>query len=175
MSRSLYGTVGAVLLSCAALSTQSQTTTPPPATNASAIARQLGLIVYPAKQQTPEQQSADEQQCYDWAKTNTGIDPTAPPPAAAPPPEQKGGQRLKGAAKGAAAGAVVGDVANNDADEGAAVGAAAGAIAGGRQVRKEKKASAEPRQESGTSGADRTTTFKKAMGTCLQGRGYTTG
>ena len=104
MSRCLHGTIGAVLLSCVALSSQAQTTTTTPANNASAIARQLGLIVYPAKQQTPEQQSTDEQQCYDWAKTNTGIDPTAPPPAAAPPPEQKGGQRLKGAATGAAAG-----------------------------------------------------------------------
>ena len=175
MSR-LHGTIGAVLLSCVALSTHSQTTTPPPATNASAIARQLGLIVYPAKQQTPAQQSADEQQCYDWAKTNTGIDPTAPPPTPAPAEEAKGGQRLKGAARGAAAGAVVGEVANNDADEGAAVGAAAGAISGGRQARKEKKASEEQaKSQAQAAQTEQQTTFKKAMGTCLQGRGYTTG
>jgi hypothetical protein len=96
MSRSSHGTIGAILLSGVALSSQSQPTTPPPATSASAIARPLGLIVYAAKEQTPAQQSTDEQQCFDWAKTNTGIDPQQ-------------------------------------------------------------------------------TTFKKAMGTCLQGRGYTTG
>jgi len=67
MSRSLHGTTGAVLLSCVALISTAQTTPPPPATNASAVAKQLGLIVYPAKQQTPAQQSTDEQQCYDWA------------------------------------------------------------------------------------------------------------
>jgi len=75
MSRSSHGTIGAVLLSCVALSSQWQPTTPPPATDASAIASQLGLIVYSAKEQTPAQQSTDEQQCYDWAKTNAGIDP----------------------------------------------------------------------------------------------------
>ena len=102
MSRSLHGTIGAALLSCLALSSQSQTQ-PAPA----------------AKGQTPDQQSTDEQQCYDWAKTQTGIDPTAPPPAPAATEEAKGGQRVKGAARGAAAGAIVGEVANNDADEGA--------------------------------------------------------
>src|SRR3954471_9282596 len=37
----------------------------------------LGLYVFPAKNQTPEQQSQDEQACYAWAKDQSGIDPTA--------------------------------------------------------------------------------------------------
>jgi hypothetical protein len=140
------------------------------------VAKSLGLIVYPAKGQTAEQQSADEQQCYDWAKTNTGIDLTKPPPAPAPAEPAKGGQRIKGAAKGAAAGAVIGEVADNDADEGAKVGAAAGAISGGRQARKEKKSQEEQaKSQAQAAQTEQQTTFKKAMGTCLQGRGYSTG
>ena len=173
MSRSLHGTIGAALLCCVALSSYPQTT--PPA-SANAVAKQLGLIIYPAKGQDAAQQSTDEQQCYDWAKAQTGIDPTAPPPAAAPAEPAKGGQRVRGAARGAAAGAIVGEVADNDADEGAKVGAAAGVVAGGRKARQDKKAQ-EEQAKTATQAAqtEQQTTFKKAMGTCLQGRGYTTG
>ena len=94
-------------------------------------------IVYPAKNQTPQQQQKDEGECAAWAKQNTGIDPvvlastpaptTAPPPAPAQTqPAGASGTRVRGAARGAAAGAVVGEIANDDASEGAAVGAAAG-------------------------------------------------
>ena len=176
MSRSSYGTIGAALLCCVALSVESQTQPAAPPATAPVSAKSLGLIVYPAKGQDAAQQSTDEQQCYDWAKTQTGIDPQAPPPAAAPPPETKGGQRVKGAARGAAAGAVIGEVADNDADEGAKVGAAAGAIAGGRQKRQDKKAAEEQsKSQQQAAQTERQTTFKKAMGTCLTGRGYTTG
>jgi hypothetical protein len=178
MSRSLHGTIGAALLCCVALSSQSQNQSAAPPATANGVAKSLGLIIYPAKGQTADQQSTDEQQCYDWAKTQTGIDPQAPPPAAAPveSQESKGGQRVRGAARGAAAGAVIGEVADNDADEGAKVGAAAGAIAGGRQARQDKKAQEEQaKSQAQATQTERQTTFKKAMGTCLQGRGYTTG
>ena len=175
MSRHVHGTIGAVLLSCVALSSYPQTT--PPA-SPSAVAKSLGLIIYPAKGQTTEQQTTDEQQCYDWAKSQTGIDPQAPPPPPAESAESKsaGGQRVKGAARGAAAGAIVGEVADNDADEGAKIGAAAGVVAGGRQARKDKRATEEQvKADTAASQTQRQETFKKAMGTCLQGRGYTTG
>jgi hypothetical protein len=133
--------------------------------------------VYPAKGQSANQQSADEQECYNWAKTQTGIDPTAPPPAVSPPPESKaGGQRVRSAARGAAAGAVIGEVADNDADEGAKVGAAAGVIAGGSKARNDKRAQEQhTKDEAQAAESERQATFKKALGTCLQGRGYTTG
>jgi len=175
MSRQLYGTIGAALLCLVSLSGVPQTTAP---ASANAVAKSLGLIIYPAKGQTAEQQSTDEQQCYDWAKTQTGIDPQAPPPPPAEPTESEGagGQRVKGAARGAAAGAVIGEVADNDADEGAKVGAAAGVVAGGRKSRQEKRATEEQaKAQTQASQAQRQETFKKAMGTCLQGRGYTTG
>lgn len=41
------------------------------------LSSSLGLVAYPAKGQTAEQQNTDEGQCFTWAKENTGIDPFA--------------------------------------------------------------------------------------------------
>jgi uncharacterized protein YcfJ len=174
MSRQLHVTIGAALLCCVPLSSYPQTT--PPA-SANAVAKSLGLIIYPAKGQAAEQQTTDEQQCYDWAKAQTGIDPQAPPPPAeSADSKSAGGQRVKGAARGAAAGAIIGEVADNDADEGAKIGAAAGVVSGGRKARQEKRSTEEQaKTDAQAAQTQRTETFKKAMGTCLQGRGYTTG
>jgi hypothetical protein len=180
----------------AASMTSAQAGDPAPATPAPAstapttqpISASLGAVVYPANKQTPQQQSVDEQECYNWAKGQLGYDPLAPAPAqqastAPPPPAQTGptGARVRGAARGAAAGAVIGEVANNDADEGAKVGAAAGAIAGGRQARQQKaaqqqQAEAQAQQQQANAQAEqaqKVANFKKAFNTCLQGRGYT--
>lgn len=169
--------VGFVLLFAAVLA-ESQTPTATSATTVQPVSKSLGLVVYPAKGQSSGQQSTDEQECYNWAKAQTGIDPTAPPPApvASEESKPKGGQRVRSAARGAAAGAVIGEVADNDADEGAKVGAAAGVIAGGRKSREEKRAYEQQSKEAAQAAqTERQTTFKKAVGTCLQGRGYTTG
>jgi hypothetical protein len=184
MNRGVSGIIGAALLATAALIAESQTQPaekPPASASATAtqpMSQSLGLIVYPAKGQSASQQGVDEQECYNWAKTQTGIDPTAPPPAAAASEESKpkGGQRVRGAARGAAAGAIIGEVADDDADEGAKVGAAAGVIAGGRKSREDKRAHEQQTQDQAQAAqTERQNTFKKAVGTCLQGRGYTTG
>ena len=89
------------------------------------LSSSLGMIVYPSKGQSAEQQSGDEGECYSWAKQETGIDPIAV--ASAPTEEVSsvgGGERLRGAARGAAAGAVIGEIADDDAGKGA--GGAAG-------------------------------------------------
>jgi hypothetical protein len=149
-------------------------------------ATSVGLFVYAAKGQDAAQQSKDESECYGWSKTQSGIDPAAPAPApasaAAAETEKKGGgERIKGAARGAAAGAVIGEVANNDASEGAAIGATAGVVAGGRQARKNRQAQEEKAAEATAANADaakaagqqQLDTFKRGMGACLEGRGYT--
>ena len=183
MTRSISAIMGIALLSVAALVAESQTSpAEQPATTtapAQPISQSLGLLVYPAKGQSSSQQCVDEQECYNWAKTQTGIDPAAPPPdttAASEESKPKGGQRVRSAARGAAAGAVIGEVANNDADEGAKVGAAAGVIAGGRKSREDKRAHEQHSKDVAQAAqTEQQTTFKKAVGTCLQGRGYTTG
>ncbi|HEX9707569.1 MAG TPA: hypothetical protein VGA24_08010 [Steroidobacteraceae bacterium] len=111
--------------------------TPPPGKS---VAASAGVLAYPSKNQTPEQQAKDESECYDWSKKETGYDPmapaapAAPAQAAEPAPSSATGARAKGAVRGAAAGAVIGEVADNDASQGADVGAVAGVLAGGRQA-----------------------------------------
>jgi hypothetical protein len=153
---------------------------------AASPAASLGLFVYPAKGQDAAQLSKDETECYGWSKSQSGFDPAAPPaaaPAAAAPAEKAGpgGERVKGAVRGAAAGAVIGEVADNDASKGAEVGAAAGVIAGGRQSRKNQQAQAQQAEASAKANEDaakaahqqKVDAFKRGLGACLEGRGYT--
>ena len=129
--------------------------------DASAVYKQLSLFVYPAKGQTPEKQKKDEQECYTWAKNQTGFDPltTAAPNAdsAAKAAKEQTAQATQGSAV-----------------KGAAVGAAAGGV-GGRAGKKraEKEAAAAGGNAAVAESNQKLDTFKKAAGTCLEGRGYT--
>jgi uncharacterized protein YcfJ len=158
--------------------------TPPPSTP---LSTSLGMVVFPAKGQTAQQQSQDEGECYAWSKGQTGVDPMAPPPAAAQPaqPAQASsgadGSRVRSAARGAAAGAVIGEIADDDAGKGAAIGATAGVLAGGRQSRKNKEAAAQQAtqaqeqatQQQQAAQQQQTDLFKKGFAACLEPKGYT--
>ena len=124
------------------------------------------MYVYPANGQTPDQQKADEYQCYDWAKGQSGFDPMQNHSVAAAP--QQGGQVVKGAVAGAAVGAIVGDE-KNDARNGAKVGAAAGLVRKNRQNRAaEQNQAAQQAQVQGNRD-----NYNKAYKACMSGRGYT--
>ena len=153
------------------------------------LSTSLGMVVFPAKGQTTQQQSQDEGECYAWAKGQTGVDPMAPPPAAAQPAQQSAsastpkadGSRVRGAARGAAAGAIVGEVANGDASVGAAIGATVGVVAGGRQSRKNQQQAAEQSaqqqqqatQQQQASQQQQLDLFRKGFAACLEPKGYT--
>jgi hypothetical protein len=126
-------------------------------------------IVYPAKAQSNTQQKRDEGECGVWARDNTGVDPAVlasqPPPQADTAPS---GQRLRGAARGAVAGTAIGAVAG-DTGKGAAIGATAGVLAGGRRARNDQ-AQAQQQAQSANEGA--MSTYFRAYGACLKGRGY---
>jgi len=129
-------------------------------------------IVYPAKGQSPQQQSQDDAQCNAWAKQSTGIDPAVV--ASSPPPQQTGpagggGQRVRGAARGAAGGAAIGAIAG-DAGTGAAAGAVVGTMAGGRHARQQQAAQ---NQQAQAQQQQLIQTYYRAYGACLEGRGYT--
>ena len=163
-----------------------QTQNASPTTTSKPLSTSLGLVVFPAKGQTPSKQAGDEGECFAWSKGQTGIDPFAPaepvpaPAAAAPPPKQ-GGERVRGAARGAAAGAVIGEIADNDASEGAAIGAAAGAMKGGAESRRAKKeaqhqAAAQAQQATDQQKAaqsEKLALFNKGFAACLEARNYT--
>ena len=43
-----------------------------------AVAKKMGVYVFPAKDQTPEQQEKDMSECYTWAVQQAGYDPINP-------------------------------------------------------------------------------------------------
>jgi hypothetical protein len=129
-------------------------------------------IVYPAKGQSPQQQSQDDAECTAWAKQSTGIDPAAV--ASSPPPQQTGpavggGQRVRGAARGAAGGAVIGAIAG-DAGKGAAAGAVVGTLGGGRRARQQQAAL---NQQAQAQQQELIQTYYRGYGACMEGRDYT--
>jgi hypothetical protein len=127
--------------------------------------------VYPAKGQTPDQQKADESQCYTWAVQQTGFDPAKPPAAAAPPPPTTATGTTPGAgARGAARGAVVGEIVADDPGAGAAVGAVA---ARGQSRRQNAQQQQQAQQQAANTNQQGQAAFGKARAACLEGRGYT--
>ena len=134
------------------------------------LSSSLGLVPYPSKGQSPDQQKLDEEECYSWAKQQTGIDPTVvdstPPPSSGP--AVGGGERLRGAARGALGGVAVGAIAG-DAGAGAGVGAVVGTMAGGRQARQNQQAAAQQVQDAK---AQTSQQFNKAFAACMEGKEY---
>lgn len=128
-------------------------------------------IFYPAKGQKKQQLEQDKFSCYEWAKEQTGFDPMQAPTATAPPPEKKGGV-LRGAAGGAAAGALIGAVAG-DAGKGAAIGAASGGVIGGVRKNRSEKAQDEWSQQQAAGYDQRRSEYNRALGACMEGKGYT--
>ena len=185
------GAIGLIVAGLTAQILAAQTPAPAPAAAAEStaapaastlpdVAKQVGLFVYPGKQQTPDQQRLDENQCYAWAQDQSTIDPSAAPAdrdsaaaaSAAKTADATQGAAVAGAARGAAGGAIIGGIAG-DAGTGAAIGAVSGAVAG----RRAKKAAAAQAAQQGAAQADAmnaqdAATFKKAMAVCLEGRGY---
>jgi outer membrane protein with glycine zipper len=135
--------------------------------------QQLGIYAFPARNQPPEQQRADEMSCYGWAQQQTGIDPTAAPAPVAQADTGPDGSMIKGGARGAAAGTAIGAIAG-DTGKGAAIGAVAGGLRGRRQSKEKKKEEQkEAEQQSQAASAVSKETFGKAYGACLEAKGYT--
>lgn len=142
---------------------------------------QIGMYIYPAQDQTADQQKADEEACTRWAEEQTGLRLQAgsvDTQAAAKAAQDQAasatqGAAVGGAARGAVAGVAIGAIAG-DAGKGAAIGAAAGAMAGHRA---RKQAVAQAGQQGAAQAQAQSDaaldTFRKAAGACLEGRGYT--
>ena len=142
--------------------------------------QKLGITVFPAKEQTPQQQEADELSCLQWGADQAGVthgsqkDPKAAGNAAAAKVDSAAaGAAVKGAAKGAAVGAIIGSISGN-AGEGAAYGAAGGAVAG-RRAKKQAtaQAQAEAEKKAAAENKAKLDAVKKGMALCLESKGYT--
>ncbi len=138
------------------------------------VSKKVGVYVFPAKDQTKEQQEKDQSDCYTWAKEQSGVDlldrrkvkkeqvPTGPDPSV-----------VHSAGKGAVAGTAIGAIAG-DSGKGAAIGAIAGA-AKGRRTSKANQAAAQENANQKASNTEKglMDNFKKAYTACLEGKGYT--
>lgn len=120
------------------------------------------LVIYPAKDQTKEQQKEDEVACYLFAVEETGFDPAEAKVEVDAPDRKRGG-----AVRGAAAGAIIGDDS-----EAAATGAAVGAARQARQNRKAQQAAAEERKKQEAEIAAKKEHFRKAQSACLEAKDY---
>ena len=137
---------------------------------AQSLSSSLGVVPYPSKGQTTQQQNKDEGECFAWAKQQTGIDPMA---AASAPTKESGpavggGERVGGAARGALGGAAIGAIAG-DAGKGAAIGAVGGTMVGGARARQNKAAREQQAEQNKSATLQH---FNKAFGACMEGRGY---
>jgi hypothetical protein len=144
-----------------------------PASMTASLNKSLGVFVFPAKEQTPEQQAKDEQACYTWGVEQSGVDPLNMT-ATKPDTVAKGadGSAVKGAAKGAVAGVAIGAIAG-DAGKGAAIGAAAGGMKGASgKKKKEAQKEQQAQQKAAETDKAKIDSFKKAYSACLEGKGY---
>lgn len=152
-------------------------------------------MVYPAKGQSAQQQDRDRYECHDWARAQSGYDPTQAAPQAtatmpgAPSTGAAGrspgtGSAAGGMATGAMGAAAVAELTHHDAGRAAAIGALGGGIA--QRVRQQQATSS---QQAGTQAQaqaaqqqvaqlqaarqQQRSTYERAMAACLEGRGYT--
>jgi hypothetical protein len=137
----------------------------------SAVTPAQSLVVYPAKGQSDAKMEKDKAECYTWAVKESGYDPATAQQTAATTSGPKG-ERVKGGARGAAGGAAIGAIAG-DAGKGAAIGATAGGMRGGMKARQEKREEQSEQQKAQAQRELNTSSYNKAYGACLEGRGYT--
>ena len=135
--------------------------------------KKLGIYVFAAKKQDAAQQAKDEQEAFEWAVKQTGVNPlTMKATQAAAVEKGPDGKAVKGAARGALAGVAIGAIAG-DAGKGAAIGATGGGLVG---VIKKRRANADAKQEAQTTATQTDekalANFIKAYTACLEGKGY---
>jgi hypothetical protein len=143
-------------------------------TTGDAITKKVGLYVFPANDQTSEQQEKDKSDCYTWAVQQSNYDPINPTVVQANQvPTGPDGAAITGAAGGAAVGAAIGAI-SGDTGKGAAIGAVSGAVLG-RRSGNMAKASAQGRanNEAAQTNKNLEDGFKKAFTACLEAKGYT--
>ena len=176
----------ALLAGCATTVPQRQLPPPPPPV----APPDTTVYAAPTRGQTQDQQDRDKYECSQWATQQTGFDPSRP----LPPPAQPGRIRVvpggpppgSGVLAGAATGAIIGAAVSNPWHQGpgALVGMVAGAVLGGavesaqndhaQAAAAQANADAQQRaQYSRDANVEaQAANYRRAMGACLDARGY---
>jgi hypothetical protein len=136
-------------------------------------------VIFPAKEQTPEQQAQDTTAAYDWATKQTGWDPykahdalVEKGHAAAQTSDAAKGGAVKGAAGGALLGVAIGAIAD-DPGHGAAIGATAGGMVGAARTRRTKKAASSASDQATAAYKQQFAVWDKNFVAAMEGKGYT--
>jgi hypothetical protein len=153
-----------------------------PSSNPSPTAPMTQVYFYPKEGQTKEQQSRDHYECYNWAVQQTGFDPSQ----SSIPPEQRvkvvpmpppGHDTAVLAIAGAVLGALI--AGPRHAGAGALIGAGSGAVVGAasdvsrqQQAQQMEEAYVNRDQALDARYEAKASDFRRAMSTCLEGRGY---
>ena len=153
--------------------------TPPPRTYAVPAPPPQRVFVYPAHGQSPDQTERDRYECHNWAVQQTGVDPSRADASAyerviVQPSTPPGANTAGGAVAGAIIGAIIGGPRN--AGAGAVLGGATGAIIGASadaNAQQQARMTQQQINESAAEGRARADSYRRAIGACLQGRGYT--
>jgi hypothetical protein len=137
------------------------------------------VFVYPSNGQTPEQTDRDRYECHVWAVQQTGVDPSR---SDGNPYERVVVQPANPPGSGTAAGAIGGAILGaliagpRDAGAGLVLGGLTGAVVGS-SVDASAEAQAHMTQQElnqrAAAGRARADSYRRALGACLQGRGYT--
>jgi predicted lipid-binding transport protein (Tim44 family) len=153
--------------------------TPPPRTVAVPAPPPQRVFVYPANGQSPEQTDRDRYECHVWAVQQTGVDPSRsdanPYARVIVQPANPPGT---GTAVGAISGAILGSIIAGPRNAGAGLilGGATGAIIGSAsdaQAQAQAQRTQQQINQSAAAGRAQADSYRRAIGACLQGRGYT--
>jgi hypothetical protein len=152
--------------------------TPPPRTVAVPAPQPQRIFVYPANGQSPQQTERDRYECHVWAVQQTGVDPSRETNPYArvvvQPSSPPGSATVAGAIGGAILGSIIGGPRN--AGAGLVLGGVTGAVVGS-SVDASNQAQAQMTQaqinQEMAQGRARADSYRRAIGACLQGRGYT--
>jgi hypothetical protein len=138
------------------------------------VAKKMGIYVFPASDQTTEQQQKDMSDCYTWAVQQSSYDPINPTTVQAKQVDQgPDGAAVGGAVGGAAVGAAIGAI-SGDTGKGAAIGAVSGAVLGRRRGNMAKASEqSKANKQAAEANENLEDGFKKAFTVCLEGKGYT--
>jgi hypothetical protein len=153
--------------------------TPPPRTVAVPAPPPQRVFVYPANGQSAQQTDRDRYECHVWAVQQTGVDPSR---ADANPYArvivQPANPPGTGTAVGAISGAILGSIiaGPRNAGAGLVLGGATGAIIGSAsdaQAQAQAQQTQQQINQSAAAGRAQADSYRRAIGACLQGRGYT--
>ncbi|MGA2843122.1 MAG: glycine zipper family protein [Steroidobacteraceae bacterium] len=170
-----------VAIPLAAILGLSACVTPPPRVVAvpSPPPRPQTVFVYPNNGQSAEQTDRDRYECHLWAVQQTGVDPSR---ADANPYERvvvqpatpPGANTAAGAVTGAILGAII--AGPRAAGAGLVLGGATGAIVGSAADANAQQQARQTQQQinmNASQGRARADSYRRALGACLEGRGYT--